>query len=237
MRVSTALPEGELVCLPVAIYFHCASVPLVKHDGSSSYKSALDGWDCPGVRHFRAFSGFEFSCSQVECTEITLQIVLMVMKNCMKIRLEPVTAKNWKACIALELAPDQQHFLPANLYSIAEAQFYEAARSLAIYNAEHQIVGYVLFGKDVFTTKWKIFRLMIDKSHQGKGYGESAMREIIAWITHESDGNEILICYQNTNQAARRLYAKLGFVEQEIDSTGKVTASLKLNMAYPTHLK
>ena len=72
---------------------------------------------------------------------------------------------------------------------------------------------------------------MIDKSHQGKGHGESAMREIIEQISKEPDGNEILICYQDGNEVARRLYAKLGFVEQEIDAEGKVTARLKLSMA------
>ena len=149
----------------------------------------------------------------------------------MNIRLEPVTIKNWKACIALNLAPNQHNFIPSNLYSIAEAQFYEQARSRAIYNDQDQMVGYALFGLDFLTNKWKIFRLMIDKSHQGRGYGESAMREIIAQIVNEPDGNEILICYQDPNQAARKLYAKLGFVEQGIDSTGRVTASLKLNAA------
>ena len=150
------------------------------------------------------------------------------MKN-MRVRLEPVTAKNWKACIALELAPDQKNFVPSNLYSIAEAQFYQYARSRAICDEHEQVVGYALFGRDIFTNKWKIFRLMIDKSHQGKGYGESAMLEIIGQISKQPDGNEILICYQDANQVARRLYAKLGFIEQEMDRDGKVTALFRLN--------
>jgi diamine N-acetyltransferase len=147
------------------------------------------------------------------------------MKNS-KVHLEPVTADNWKACAALDVAPGQEHFLPSNLYSIAEAQFYEHAQSTAIYNEQDQLVGYALFGRDIFTNKWKIFLIMIDKSHQRLGYGESAMQEMIRQIGEESDGNEILICYQNDNQVSRRLYAKLGFVEQEIDVDGKVTALL-----------
>ena len=144
-----------------------------------------------------------------------------------KVRLEPVTFTNWKACIALKLSPDQETFLPSNLYSIAESQFYEDSRSWAIYNEEDQLVGYALFGRDSFTNKWKIFRIMIDQSFQGKGYGESAMMKIIEQISKEAGGNAILICYQDANEAARRLYAKLGFVEQEIDEEGKVTALLK----------
>jgi len=151
------------------------------------------------------------------------------MKNS-RIHLEPVTANNWKACASLQLAPGQENFIPSNLYSIAESQFYPHSRSTAIYN-DNQLVGYALFGRNSFTNKWKIFRVMIDRSHQHKGYGESAMREIIEQISKEPDGNEILICYQQHNQVARTLYAKLGFIEQEVDIDGKVTALLKRNVA------
>jgi len=144
-----------------------------------------------------------------------------------KIRLEPVTVNNWKACIALELAPDQEGFVPSNLYSIAESQFYPDARSTAIYNERNQLVGYVLWGRDILVNKWKIFRIMIDKSHQRQGYGKSAISAIIARISQEPNGHEILISYHNDNEIVRILYAKMGFVEQEIDPEGKVTALLK----------
>lgn len=148
--------------------------------------------------------------------------------NNSKVHLEAVTIDNWKACASLAVAPGQEHFVPGNLYSIAESQFYEHAKSRAIYNAQDQLVGYALFGHDIFTNKWKIFRIMIDQAYQGHGYGESAMHEMIRQIAAEPNGNEILICYQNDNQVARRLYAKLGFVEQEIDEGGKVTAFLRV---------
>ena len=142
--------------------------------------------------------------------------------------LKPVTVNNWKACIALELASDQQDFVSSNLYSIAEAQFYPDAKSRAIHNEENQLVGYALFGRDVLTWKWKIFRIMIDQSHQQKGYGKAAMKEIIKTISEESGCSDILICYQDSNQVARRLYASLGFVEQQISADGKVTAVLEM---------
>jgi diamine N-acetyltransferase len=145
-----------------------------------------------------------------------------------QVHLEPVTVENWKACIALELAPSQKDFLPSNLYSIAEAQFYTEAKSKAIYNTQNELVGYALFGRDIFADKWKIFRLMIDKRHQGHGYGKSAMNAIIAHISKEPDGDEILISYHDDNQVARQLYAKLGFVEQQTNAKGQVTAMLKL---------
>ncbi|MFK7800662.1 MAG: GNAT family N-acetyltransferase [Anaerolineae bacterium] len=145
-----------------------------------------------------------------------------------QIYLKPVTAENWKACTALELAPDQKGFVPSNLYSIAESQFYAGARSQAIYNLDDQVIGYALWGRDVFTNKWKVFRIMIDQAHQHKGFGKAAMQMIIEQIAMEPDGREILICYQNENEVARKLYTRLGFIEQEVDEAGKVTALFTL---------
>lgn len=62
-----------------------------------------------------------------------------------KLSFQSITAKNWQACTKLELNPKQKDFIPSNLYSIAEAQFYPKANSKAIYAGE-ALVGYVLFG-------------------------------------------------------------------------------------------
>ena len=95
------------------------------------------------------------------------------------------------------------------------------------------MVGFVLYGVDVETGKWKIFRLMIDRAHQGKGYGRAVMEQVIKRLSAQPDCNEILIAYQTTNDTAQRLYESLGFTE-EIVNDDKVTARLDLgNM--PTH--
>lgn len=148
-----------------------------------------------------------------------------------KIQLKPITVDNWKSCAALRIAPDQVGFVPSTLYSIAESQFYPDAISRGIYNEEDQLVGYALWGRDVFTDKWKIFRIMIDQTYQHQGYGKRAMQAILKQISKEPNGNEVLICYQSTNQVARSIYTGLGFVEQETDADGKVTALLKQDIS------
>lgn len=144
----------------------------------------------------------------------------------MIIRLKPITVENWKAVTALELAPDQHDFVPSNLYSIAEAQFYPEARSRAVYNEADVLVGYALYGRDVFTGKWKVFRMMIDVAHQGKGYGKATMREIIKVISAKPDGAEILLCYNGGNTVAKQLYIGLGFEPISTDDKGIVTAQI-----------
>jgi diamine N-acetyltransferase len=77
----------------------------------------------------------------------------------MTVILKPITADNWQECIGLKVKDEQADFVPSNLYSIAEAQFYPQAAPLAIYNEQDQTVVLVLYGIDVESGKWKIFRL------------------------------------------------------------------------------
>jgi len=141
------------------------------------------------------------------------------------ITLQPITKSNWKECVNLSVAADQTKFVPDNLYSIAEAQFYPDAVPLAIYD-DHQMVGFIMYGRDEQTHKWKIFRLMVEVTHQGKGYARAALQQVITEIARHPDSDEIIICYHNSNQAARNLYAQLGFREQTINDQGVVTALL-----------
>ena len=130
------------------------------------------------------------------------------------VELAPITADNWKACINLELSEAQCGLLPDNLYSIAEAQFYPRSRSRAILH-QGEVVGYALFGIDVATGLWKVFRLMIDARFQGKGFGHAAMRMILDEIALEPDSTDVLIAYREDNRIAAYLYKKLGFVVTE----------------------
>jgi len=150
------------------------------------------------------------------------------MSKKVQITLQPITRDNWKACIALSVDESQKDFVPTNLYSIAEAQFYPEAQPFAIYNEAGQLVGFVLYGRDILSGKWKVFRMMVDAAQQRKGYGQAAMKQVIEKIVRQPDGDEILICYHKPNQAAHKLYTQLGFVEQAVDSKGVVTALLKL---------
>ena len=142
------------------------------------------------------------------------------------VSLREITVDNWQECIKLRVRDEQMTLVPSNVYSIAEAQFYPEGVPLAIYDGQERMVGFVMYGVDVTSGKWKIFRLMVDRAYQGRGYGRAAMRRVIERLAAQPGCDEILISYQPNNNAARQLYADLGFVEQEI-SDEKVTACLK----------
>ena len=149
--------------------------------------------------------------------------MLTIMLEKPAVSLRPVTAQNWRACAGLRVDKAQGNFLPSNLYSLAEAQFYPDARPLAIFSGADELVSFVMYGRDAESGRWKIFRLMVDAAHQGKGYGTAALEQVMRDLSSRPDGHEILVCYQAANDVARTLYAKLGFTEQTVEAA-KVTA-------------
>jgi diamine N-acetyltransferase len=99
------------------------------------------------------------------------------------------------------------------------------------------MVGFVLYGVEAASGNnsprsraeggWKVFRLMIDREHQGQGYGRAALELVIERLASQPGCREIFISYHDDNHAARRLYASLGFVEQGVED-GVVRALLEL---------
>lgn len=143
------------------------------------------------------------------------------------VKLKSVTRRNWEAVADLELAPAQRDLVASAVYSLAESKFDPAARPRAIY-AGKRVVGFLMYELSSNKKKAFIYRFMIDRAHQGKGYGRAALAAAIKEIAGISGVMKISICYMAGNCVARKFYADLGFREVGRDSDGEVIAELKL---------
>jgi len=156
------------------------------------------------------------------------------------ITLRPITYDNFADCISLEPHEHQKKYIASNLFSLAEA--YVALSSgafipmpFAIYD-DDVMVGFIMLAYDPADededdeTVYKVCRLMIDKDHQGKGYGRRAMEralEIIRTFPHGEAGL-VVLSYNPDNEAARSLYSSLGFKETGEVEGGEVWAILEI---------
>jgi diamine N-acetyltransferase len=147
-----------------------------------------------------------------------------------EVRLAEVTADNWEAVAELELRDDQEESVASNVYSLAESKFDPSARPRAIY-AGKKIVGFLMYDlteDDGPPHEASIYRFMIDKMHQGSGYGRAALEQAIEEIKRVPRVAKISICYMPDNAVAKRFYASFGFVEIGTDEDGEVIAGLAL---------
>ncbi len=145
--------------------------------------------------------------------------------------IEELNEKNWEQCANLELNEDQLDALPSNLVSIAELNFYPATKAFAIKNSHNKVIGFATYGVPVGEESPKLFRLMIDKSYQGQGYGKAALNKILAKIFEEYNSQRIRVCYQPNNLKLRAFYESSGFREKELlpsnrRESGKILAVL-----------
>lgn len=87
-------------------------------------------------------------------------------------------------------------------------------------------IGYVMMVHADNPAQWIIERLTIDEAYQGKGYGYAVADRLIDMI-HDFDNSEMVIVrYKPNNETARRLFERLGFVEQDKVFRGRQIATL-----------
>ncbi len=144
------------------------------------------------------------------------------------IRLEKVNAKNVWDLLKLTVSDEQKSFVARNDISIIEAYTTITANGHAfpfgIYDDEKP-VGFLMIGfgvddywddaPDIAGGNYFLWRLMIDKDYQGRGYGKEAVKLALEYIKTFPCGPAELCwtSYEPENDTARRLYHSFGFRE------------------------
>jgi diamine N-acetyltransferase len=144
-----------------------------------------------------------------------------------KVCLVPVTKANRALVTSLELAPGQMDYVASNLESLDEADNDDDARPLAVM-AEDCLVGFVMYEAPLVDDEARIYRFMIDRRYQARGYGKAALREALDQIRGLGHVRHVSICYALENEGARHLYRAAGFVEHGLDEDGEMVADLVL---------
>lgn len=149
----------------------------------------------------------------------------------MKATLKQIDDSNREACIALKVAPDQMEYIASNENSLKEAcEERDVARPFAIY-VEDKLVGFTMFAFDEKNEdpcdRYWLWRFMIDVSLQGKGYGSSALEEVISYF-REKGADEITLSTKESNVKALGLYHKFGFQENGQMNDGEIVLKLYL---------
>ena len=159
------------------------------------------------------------------------------------IRLEKVSGKNVWELLKLRVSDDQTSFVASNDTSIIEAYTAITGNGYAfpfgIYEDDIP-VGFLMIGFDVddywddapeiARGNYNLWRLMIDKTYQGKGYGKEAVKLALEYINTLPCGaaDYCWLSYEPENDVARNLYGSFGFTETGEMDGEEVIAVLKL---------
>ena len=138
----------------------------------------------------------------------------------MKVQLKLVTRENWQEALKLKVKDVQNHFVPTVAVSLAKVYIKPDGDNVnylpfAIYEEEQGMIGFVMhaYVENTDDMYW-INGFIIDEKYQGKGYGRAALCKMVNWIINQYEQcKEIRLTVHKENDAARRLYKRVGFVE------------------------
>lgn len=153
------------------------------------------------------------------------------------LRLVKATRENFWELMDLRVTKEQEDFVASNAISLAQAYDCHAdgafAQAFGIYDGETP-VGFAMIGHnseeyedmpEVYRHSYELWRFMIDKRYQKRGYGRDALKLLLDYVLSFPDGKETLwsTSYEPENEVAKKLYASFGFVPNgEMDGDEEV---------------
>ena len=159
------------------------------------------------------------------------------------LRLERVHGKNVWEILKLSVEEGQTSFVASNTVSIIEAYTTTAGGGYAvpfgIYD-DNVPVGFLTVGygmdeywddaPEIANNNYNLWRLMIDKNFQHRGYGKEAVKLALNFIKTKPCGEAeyCWLSYEPENVAAKKLYSSFGFVETGDTDGEELIAVLKL---------
>ena len=159
------------------------------------------------------------------------------------LKLKKINRNNIAEILKLEVFDNQKSFVATNNSSIIEAYIAITENNhvftFGIYKDETPI-GFLMIGYDVNSDdegapkiakgNYNIWRLMIDKKFQGKGFGKKTMDLALEFIYTFPCGTAkyCWLSYESDNDVARQLYKSVGFVETDEKDCEEIVAILEL---------
>lgn len=145
----------------------------------------------------------------------------------MNLELRHITSDNFYAVCQLEVTSKQQQHIDSNAISLAEANFMEFAWFRAIY-VNDVLVGFILVDANLVTNKFMLWRFMLDKSHQFKGYGRKAIETLVIELKKEFSITTLFTSVVSSDEGPLAFYTSCGFV-----ATGHLVDEREIELCLP----
>lgn len=160
------------------------------------------------------------------------------------ILLKDIDHSNWIQCIELEVTDEQRQYVNPNIFSLTEAFVHSSEKleaeeyyrciPFAIYN-DDEMIGFAMLTYEKGTDydnkpAYEIYRIMIDKKYQGKGYGKEVLKLLLEYIKTYPYGRveNIYVEWHPNNIASKRLFEAYNFIVIGTDEDGAVIGKLSL---------
>ena len=127
------------------------------------------------------------------------------------VELREITKDNLEEVLDLRIHEHQESFVSSTAYSLAQAYAYrDTAFPFAVY-ADNTIVGFIMLGYYEARNQYTLWKFLIDKKYQNKGYGREALIQGIQYLKNRFGAEEVYTGVKPENENAKHLYRSVGF--------------------------
>ena len=148
------------------------------------------------------------------------------------INLREITSKNLKSIIDLNVKEDQKDYVALNSVSIAQGHYSKSAWFKGIFYDDRP-VGFVMLDLIEEENKCFLWRFMIDREYQGKGFGKIALTQVIDFVRSLNLYTYIATSYVPAENGAGGFYKNFGFIKsEEITKEFGIEDSDEIGMKY-----
>ena len=146
------------------------------------------------------------------------------------LRLVEIDVHNYELVLRLKLAEGQQRFVASNAVSLVQGHYHDGAWFRAVYLGDEP-VGFVMLHDPRDETVERearghsfdpedkvpddglfIWRLMIDRAHQGRGIGRRLI-DLLAKLARANGFSRLYLSYEDAEGGPGPFYARCGFVK------------------------
>ena len=126
-------------------------------------------------------------------------------------QLVSITAENVRAVCDLSVSKEQEHFVTSAAVSLAEAGVYPQAWCRAIEVPVVGLVGFVMLHDTIEEPGFMLWRLLIDRRFQGRGYGRASVRSVAEYVRGRPGALHLKVGARRGTGSPRAFYESLGF--------------------------
>ena len=138
--------------------------------------------------------------------------------------LRKINSDNFYEICLLEVASAQVEHVDSNAVSLAEANFMVCPWYRGIY-VDNKPVGFILVNADIESGRFSLWRLMLDKSQQSKGYGRIAIHLLTEKLHREFGISKLYTSVVTEVNGPKDFYLNCGFV-----LTGQLVAGREIEL-------
>lgn len=127
------------------------------------------------------------------------------------VRLVSITSENVRAVCDLSVSAEQERFVASTAVSLAEAGVYPQAWCRAIEVPGVGLVGFVMLHDTTEEPGYMLWRLLVDRRFQGRGYGRAAVRSVAEYVRGRPGAERLKVGARRGTGSPRAFYEALGF--------------------------